>query len=165
VSEVADHFRATVYGELNAEQQELLRVAAGSGRGRELRRTLHLADRAVRQWAARAAVFQRPGHKSAYQQLDLLRPELGPVVQKAAISEQSTGIDAKRELIAQLVWGIGERLAGIDTDAPPASLQDSLNQIAVEAGEILLAARQVLGDPNWALDEANQALLELVRAG
>jgi hypothetical protein len=64
-----------------------------------------------------------------------------------------------------LVWGIGERLAGIDTDAPPASLQDSLNHMAVEAGEILLAASQVLGDPNWALDEANQALLELVRAG
>jgi hypothetical protein len=64
-----------------------------------------------------------------------------------------------------LVWGIGERLAGIDTDAPPASLQDSLNQMAVEAGEILLAARQVLADPNWALDEANQALLELVRVG
>jgi hypothetical protein len=165
VSEVADHFRATVGAGLDTDQQEVLTVDAGTGRARELRRTLHLADRAVRQWAARAAVYERPGRASAYEHLDLLRPELGRAVQKAAISEQRTGIDAKRELIAQLVWGIGERLAGIDTEAPPASLQDSLNQIAVEAGEILLAARQVLADPNWALDEANQALRELVRAG
>jgi hypothetical protein len=165
VSEVADHFRATIRAELDADEQALLTVAAGTGRARELRRTLHLADRAVRQWAARAAVHERPGHRSAYQQLDLLRPELGRAVQKAAISEQRTGVDAKRELIAQLVWGIGERLAGIDTEAPPASLQDSLNQVAVEAGEILLAAAQVLADPDWALDQANQALLELARAG
>jgi hypothetical protein len=110
-------------------------------------------------------VYERPGHRSAYEQLDLLRPELGRAVQKAAISEQRTGTDAKRELIAQLVWGIGERLAGIDTEAPPVSSQDSLNQMAVEAGEILLAAGQVLADPDWALDQANQALLELVRAG
>jgi hypothetical protein len=165
VSEVADHFRATVGVELDAEQQGLLGVSAGTGRARELRRTLHLADRAVRQWAAYAAVHERPGHRSAYEDLDLLRPELGHAVQRAAISEQQTGIDARRELIAQMVWGIGERLAGIDTEAPPASLQHSLNQIAVEAGEILLAAERVLADRGWALDQANQALLELVRAG
>jgi hypothetical protein len=165
VSEVADHFRATVGGELDAQQPGLLRVAAGTGRARELRRTLHLADRAVRQWAARAAVYERPAHRSAYEQLGPLRPELGPAVREAAISEQNSGIDARRELIAQMVWGIGERLAGIDTEAPPASLQGALNQIAVEAGEILLAAKQLLGDPEWALDEANQALLELARAG
>ena len=48
---------------------------------------------------------------------------------------------------------------------PPASVQHSLNQMAVEAGEIPLAAGHVLADSGWALDEANQALLELVRAG
>jgi hypothetical protein len=86
-------------------------------------------------------------------------------VRKAAIAEQKTGVDAKRELITQMVRGIGERLAGIDTETPPVSLQHSLNQMAAEAGEILLAAGQVLADPGWTLDEANQALLELVRAG
>ena len=86
-------------------------------------------------------------------------------MQEAAIAEQKTGVDAKRELIVQMVWGIGERLAGIDTEAPPVSVQHSLNQMAVEAGEILLAAGHVLADSGWALDEANQALLELVRAG
>jgi len=165
VSEVADHFRATVRAELDAERQELLRVAAGTGHARELRRALHLADRAVRQWAAQAAVHERPGHRSAYEHLDPLRPELGHAVQEAAIAEQKTGADAKRELIVQMVWGIGERLAGIDTEAPPVSVQHSLNQMAVEAGEILLAAGHVLADSRWALDEANQALLELVRAG
>jgi hypothetical protein len=165
VSEVADHFRATVRADLDTEEQGLLRVAAGTGSARELRRTLHLADRAVRQWAAQAAAHERPGHRSAYEDLDLLRPELGHAVQRAAIEEQETGIDARRELIAQMVWGIGERLAGIDTEAPPASLQHALNHIAVEAGEILLAAERVLADRGWALDQANQALLELVRAG
>jgi hypothetical protein len=119
----------------------------------------------VRQWAAQAAVHERPGHLSAYEDLHLLRPELGHAVQGAAIAEQETGVDARRELIAQMVWGIGERLAGMDTGAPPARLQQSLNQIAVEAGEILLAAERVLADRGWALDQANQALLELARAG
>ena len=82
-------------------------------------------------------------------------------MQRAAVEEQRTGVDAERELIAQMVWGIGERLAGIDTEAPPASLQHALDQMAVEAGEILLAAGRVLADPAWVLDEANEALREL----
>ena len=83
-------------------------------------------------------------------------------MQRAAVEEQETGVDAERELIAQMVWGIGERLAAIDTEAPLASLQHALNQMAVEAGEILLAAGRVLADPAWVLDEANEALRELV---
>ncbi len=162
VSDVAEHFRATVHDKLDAERRELLNRAAGDGIARELRRALHLTDRAVRQWAARASAHERPGHRSAYQQLAALRPELGHALQRAANAEQRLGLDARRELIAQMVWGIGERLAGIETGAPPASLQVSLNQMAVEAGEILLAAGQVLADPGWVLDEANDTLRELV---
>ena len=126
-----------------------------------MRRVLHLTDRAVRQWAARATAHERSEHVSAYERLAPLRPELGAAVQRAAVEEQRTGVDAERELIAQMVWGIGERLAGIDTEAPPASLQHALVQMAVEAGEILLAAGRVLADPAWVLDEANEALREL----
>jgi len=165
VSEVADHFRATVHAKLDAGRRELLTLPAGAGISRELRRALHLTDRAVRQWAAQAAAYDRPGHRSAYEQLDPLRPELGHAVQEAAIAEQKTGVDAKRELIVQMVWGIGARLAGMDTEAPPVSLQGSLNKMAIEAGEILLAAGDVLPEPSWVLDEANQALHELVGLG
>ena len=82
-------------------------------------------------------------------------------MQKAANIELKTGVDAERELIAQMVWGIGERLAGIDPDAPPFSSQPSLNQTAVEAAEILLAAGRVLVVPDWVINEANEALLDL----
>jgi hypothetical protein len=162
VSDVAEHFRATVHGKLDGERRELLTRAAGAGVARELRRALHLTDRAVRQWAARATAHERPRHRSAYEQLGALRPELGHALQRAANAEQQVGLDARRELIAQMVWGIGQRLSAIDAGAPPASLQVSLNHMAVEAGEILLAAGQVLGDPGWVLDEANETLRELV---
>jgi hypothetical protein len=161
MSEVAEHFRATVRAKLGAEHQELLRVAAGTGAARELRRTLHLTDRAVRQWAHQAAAHGRNEHQSAYGGLPPLVPELGHAVQKAADTELKTGLDAKHELIAQMVWGIGERLAGIDTEASPSSSQHSLNQIAIEAAEILLTAGLVLPGPDWVIDEANEALRDL----
>jgi hypothetical protein len=151
----------TVHAGLQSEHQQLLSDATGTDSTRELRRTLHLTDRAVRQWAARAAVHGRPAHMSAYAHLDPLRPELGHVVQRAAGAEQRTGLDAERELIAQMVWGIGERLAGIDPAAPPASVQHALAQMAVESGEILLAAGRVRTDPTWVTDEANAALRDL----
>jgi hypothetical protein len=163
VSEVAEHFREAVRARLGPDQQELLRDAAGTGAQRELRRAEHLTDRAVRQWAARAAADERPGHESAYARLPLLRPELGRAVQEAVIAESKASLDAERELIAQMVWGIGGRLAGIDTEAPPLSSQDSLNKMAVEAAEILLAAGRVLADPEWVINEANEALRDLVR--
>jgi hypothetical protein len=162
VSEVADQFRETVHAELDAEHQDRLRLGAGTGKARELRRTLHLTDRAVRQWAAQAASHEQRMDGSAYQRLDPLRPEAGHAVQRAAVEELKTGVDAERELIAQMVWGIGERLAGIDTEAPPASLQHSLNKMAVEAGEILLAVGRIRADQDWVVDAANEALRELV---
>ncbi len=169
MSEVADSFREAVRGKLDEDQpehEELLRVAAGTGAARELRRALHLTDRAVRQWAARASRHGRPEHhRSAYEGLAPLKPELGQAVQKAADAEQRTAPDAERELIGQMVWGIGERLAGIDTEAPPLSTQPSLNQMAIHAAEILLATGRVLADPDWAVDEANEALRELVDPG
>lgn len=161
MSEVADSFRATVYAKLADEHRERLALASGVGIPLELRRALHLSDRAVRQWAARATSHGRSGYASAYAQLSPLKPELGHAVQRAANAEQSMGLDAKRELIAQMAWGIGQRLAGIDTEAPPASLQQSLNQMAVEAGEILLTAGQVCADDGWVVEEANDALREL----
>jgi len=162
VSEVADSFRATVHAKLADEHRERVRPAGGDGIHLELRRALHLTDRAVRQWAARATEHGRAGHISSYAQLAPLKPELGHAVRRAAHAEQEIGLDAKRELIAQMAWGIGQRLAGIDTAAPPASLQHSLNQMAVEAGEILLTAGQVLADEDWVVDEANDALRELM---
>jgi hypothetical protein len=165
MSEVAEHFRTRIAADVAAADQELLRLPAGTGIPRELRRGLHLTDRAVRQWAAHAAEHGLPEHRNAYARLPPLRPELGRDVQKAADTEQRTAPDAERELIAQLVWGVGGRLAGIDTDAPPLSTQPSLNQMAIQAAEILLAAGRVLGDPGWVLDEANEALRDLVDAG
>ena len=165
MSEVAAQFLTRISSGVAAEHQELLRQPAGTGNSRELRRGLHLTDRAVRQWAAHAAEHGRPEHRSAYIGLPPLRPELGHDVQKAAHTEQRTGLDAERGLIAQLVWGVGERLAAIDTDAPPLSTRPSLNQMATEAAEILLAAGRVLGDPGWVIDEANEALRDLVDPG
>jgi len=162
MSEVADRFRAAISDELGAEQQELLRVAAGTGASRELRRCLHLADRAVRQWAARATAHGRGEPRTAYELLPPLRPAVGHEVQKAANAEQRAGLDAERELIAQMVWGIGGHLAGVDTEAPPMSTQPALNEIAVRAANVLAAAGRVLVDAGWVVDEANQALLDLV---
>jgi hypothetical protein len=163
MSEVAEQFYATVEAGLPADHQELLQVTAGTGAGRELRRTLHLADRAVRQWAAQAASNGRPGHRSAYERLSLLSLEAGRAVQEAATTEQRTGLDAEGELIAQAVWGIGERLAGIDPEAPPLSYQPSLNRMAAHAAEILLTSGRVLNDPAWVVNEANEALRDLAR--
>jgi len=163
VSEIADYFRERVLAGLDAEHRELLVAAAGVGGAREWRRALLLSDRAVREWAARAAADEQSGQRSAYQRLRPLTPELGRAVQEAAVSEQKTGLDAERELIAQMVWGIGERLAAIDTEASLASSQHSLNHMAVEAAEILLGAGRVLGDPDWLLSEANEMLHDLVR--
>jgi hypothetical protein len=162
MSEVADHFRRTVHPKLRAELQDALRLAAGDGLARELRRSLHLSDRAVRQWATRAAEHGRADHKTAYARFGPLRVELGHALQKAAVEERKAAGSADLDLIAEMVWGIGERLAGIDPGAPPVRSQPALNRMAVEAGEILLAAGQVLGDPTWVLDEANEALRELV---
>jgi uncharacterized membrane protein YccC len=163
MSEIATQFHARISADVAAEYQRLLRMPADTGISRELRRGLHLSDRAVRQWAGHAAEHGLPEHRSAYARLPPLRPELGRDVQKAADAEQRTGPDAERELIAQLVWGIGGRLAGIDTAAPPLSSQHSLNQMAVEAAEILLAAGRVLDRPDWVIDEANEALREMAR--
>jgi hypothetical protein len=163
MSEVAEQFRSAVGARLPDEHRELLRVGAGGGAG-ELRRAVHLTDRAVRQWAHGAAIHERSEHRSAYGDLPAIGPELGHAVQKAANAELEQGLDAKRELIAQMVWGIGERLAAIDTQAPPSSSQHSLNQIAVEAAEILLAAGLVLPGPDWVIDEANEALRDLSHA-
>jgi hypothetical protein len=163
VSEVADHFREAVHASLDSEHQELLVAAAGAGGDKELRRALLLSDRAVREWAARAAAHEQSGRQTAYQRLQQLMPERWRAVQEAAIAEQKTGLDAERELIAEMVWGIGERLAGIDTAASLASSQHSLNHMAVEAAEILLAAGRVLADPGWQLSEANEMLHDLVR--
>jgi hypothetical protein len=162
MSEVAEHFRATIRAKADGESRGLLGLAADGVLAGELRRTLHLTDRAVRQWAAQAAARQRPGRESTYARLDPLRPETGHALQVAALEEQRAGVDAERELIAQMVWGIGERLAGIDPDAPPLRSQPALNQMAVEAGEILLATGRVLADPSWVVEQANEALRELV---
>jgi hypothetical protein len=163
VSEVAEHFREAVHGSLDAEHQELLGVAAATDDARELRRVLLLVDRAVREWAAQAAAHERPGRLSSYERLGRLTPELGRAVQEAAIAEQKIGPDAERELIAEMVWGIGERLAGIDMEASLASSQHSLNHVAVEAAEILIAAGRVLADPGWVVTQASDALHDLAR--
>lgn len=163
MSEIAAQFRTRISSGVAGEHQELLPLPPGTGIGLELRRALHLTDRAVRQWAAHAAEHGRPEHRSAYARLPPLRPELGRDVQRTAETERRTAPDAERELIAQLAWGIGERLAGLDADAPPVSTQPSLNQMATEAAEILLAAGRVLGDPGWVIDEANEALRDFVR--
>jgi hypothetical protein len=166
MSEVADRFRAVLEAKLQDGGQDLLPAPADSGAERELRRGLHLADRAVRQWAASATAHGREDDATtAYGRLPLLRPELGHAVQEAAHAEQKTGLDAERELIAQMAWSIGERLAGLDAEAPPVRNQPSLNEIAVRAAEILLAAGRVLADPEFALDEANEALREVVPPG
>ena len=163
MSEVADHFRERVHASLGAEHQERLVAAAGTGPTRELPRALLLCDRAVRVWATRAAVHEQSGRLSAYERLAPLTPELGRAVKEAAIAEQKTGLDAERDLIAEMVWGIGERLVGIDTEASLASSQHSLNHIAIQAAEILVAAGRVLADPGWLLGEANEMLKDLVR--
>jgi hypothetical protein len=163
VSEVADHFREAVHQSLDAEHQELLEAAGGTRGAGELRRALLLTDRAVRDWASRAAAHEHPGRQTAYQRLHPLTPELGRAVQEAAIAEQKTGLDAELQLIAEMVWGIGERLVGIAMEASLASSQHSLNHVAVEAAEILLAAGRVLGDASWLLSEANEMLRDLVR--
>jgi hypothetical protein len=163
MSEVAEHFRETVRARLDAELGGMLRVAAGPGAARELRRAMHLTDRAVRQWADQAALIGREEQRSAYGRLPPLTPELGHAVQKAASTELKRGLDAERELIAQMVWGIGERLAALDTEAPPSISQHSLNQIAIEAAEILLAAGGLRSAPGWVVDEANEVLLDLAR--
>jgi hypothetical protein len=130
MSEVADHFRKRVHASLEAEQRESLVAAAGTGPTRELPRALLLSDRAVRVWATRAAVHEQSGRLSAYERLAPLTPELGRAVKEAAVAEQETGLDAERALIAEMVWGIGERLVGIDTEASLASSQHSLNHMA-----------------------------------
>ena len=163
MSEVADHFRKRVHASLGDEQQERLVAAAGTGPTRELPRALLLSDRAVRGWATRAAAHEQPGRLPAYERLAPLTPELGRAVKEAAVAEQKTGLDAERDLIAQMVWGIGERLVGIDTDASLASSQHSLNHMAVQAAEILVAAGRVLADPGWLLGEANEMLRDLAR--
>jgi hypothetical protein len=165
MSEIADNFHTTVSASVGADDQNRLRLPAGTGVARELRRALRLSDRAVRQWAATAASHGQPGHQSAYARLTVLAPEVGPAVERAAHDEQRALLGAEQELIAQMVWGIGERLTGIDTEAPPVSLQPSLNEIAVRAGEILIATGRILADPNWIVDEANDALRDLVDAG
>ena len=163
MSEVADHFRERVHASLDAEQQESLVAAAGTGPTSELSRALLLSDRAVRVWATRAAVHEQSGRLSAYERLAPLTTELGHAVKEAAVTEQKTGLDAERDLIAQMVWGIGERLVGIDTEASLASSQHSLNHMAVQAAEILVAAGRVVADPGWLLGEANGTLEDLVR--
>jgi len=163
MSEVADHFRRRVHASLGAEYQECLVAAAGTGPASELPRALLLSDRAVRVWATRAAVHEQSGRLSAYERLAPLTPELGRAVKEAAIAEQKTGLDAERDLIAEMVWGIGERLVGIDTEASLASSPHSLNHMAVEAAEILVSAGRVLADPGWLLGEANKMLRDLVR--
>jgi len=165
MSTVTEHFRATIQARLDADHhdQELLPVPPDTGAQRELRRALHLTDRAVRQWAARAAAHGRSTEESAYVRLPPLRPGVGHAVQEAADTELETGVDAEHELIAQMVWGIGERLAGIDPEGPPLGSQDSLNQMALEAAEILLAAGRVLADPGWVINAANEALRDLAR--
>ena len=117
----------------------------------------------MREWAARAAAHEQSGRQTAYQRLHQLTSELWRAVQEAAIAEQNTGLDAERELIAEMVWGIGERLAGIDAAASLASSQHSLNHMAVEAAEILLAAGRGLADPDWQFSEADEMLRDLVR--
>jgi hypothetical protein len=163
MSEVAEHFRETICVKLDAEHGGMLRVAAGTGAGRELRRTMHLTDRAVRQWADQAASLGRKEQQSAYGRLPPLTPELGHAVQKAASTELKRGLDAEQELIAQMVWGMGERLAGLGTEAPPSRSQHALDQIAIEAAEILLAAGRLRSAPVWVVDEANEALRDLAR--
>ena len=88
MSEVAGQFRATVHAKLAAEHRERLRPADGDGIPLELRRALHLTDRAVRQWAARATEHGRAGQTSSYAQLGPLKPELGHAVQRAAHAER-----------------------------------------------------------------------------
>jgi len=162
MSELAAQFHARISSALADERLESARPPAGDGIDRELRRGLHLSDRAVRQWAAHATEHGQPARRNAYARLPPLRPGLGHDVQHAADAERKKAPDTERESIAQFVWGIGERLAGIDTHAPPLSTQPSLNRMATEAAEILLAAGRVLGDPGWVLDEANEALRELL---
>jgi hypothetical protein len=58
---------------------------------------------------------------------------------------------------------VGERLVGIDTEASLASSQHSLNHMAVQAAEILVAAGRAVADPGWLLGEANEMLEDLVR--
>ena len=163
MSEVAAHFRETVRAKLDAEHQDLLQVAAGTGVARELRRVLHLADRAVRQWADQAASLGREEYQSAYGRLPPLLPALGRSLQKAADTESKRRLDAEHGLIAEMVWGMGERLTGIDPEAPPSRSQHSLNQMAIEAAEILLAAGRLRSAPDWVVDEANEALRDLAR--
>jgi hypothetical protein len=163
MSEVAEHFRAAVCAKLDAEQQEMLRVAAGTGAVRELRRSMHLTDRAVRQWAHQAASLERKERQSAYGRLPTLTPELGHAVQQAANTEQKRGLDTEHALIAEMVWGIGERLVGIDTEASSSTSQDALNRMAIRAAEILLAAGRLRHAQGWVIDEANEVLRDLAR--
>ena len=163
MSDVAEHFRETVSANLDAEHQEMLLVAAGTGAARELRRAMHLTDRAVRQWAHQAALLGRTEKQSAYGRLSTLTPELGHAVQKAANSEQKRGLDTEHALIAEMVWGIGERLVGIDSEASSSASQDALNHLAIRAAEILLAAGRLSHAPGWVIDEANEVLRDLAR--
>jgi hypothetical protein len=164
-SVVADAFRARLIEQLSDDHGALVDAARGAApERREINRALMLGDRAVREWAATAIASRRPGAPNRFEELGTVaRPEDAyHDLEPAAGAERNAAASPEERVTAEAVAELADALREIDTEADVAGNGSAFAAVGTAAADVLLRSAELLGGEEFVVDQANQALRDLV---
>ena len=167
-SVVASSFRAHLVERLPGDQQSFVGGARGGApERREINRALMLGDRAVREWAATAIAKRRPGAPNRFEELAAVsRPEDAyHDVEPAARAEQTAAVSPEERAVAEAVVALAEALRDIDTESDVAGNRAALELVGGAAADVLACSAEFLGGAEFAVEQGNRALRDLVDLG
>jgi len=161
----AQAFHDEVASSLTALSAEMLDDARGGGLdSREMNRSLMLADRAAREWAASAIASERPGAPNRLEQLDQLgKPEdAHHALDPAARSERAAATSTTQRDVARAVEDLAAAVQELDTEASAVGNAPAFRAVGKAAADVLVKSAAVLGDEQFIVEQANAAMADLV---
>jgi hypothetical protein len=167
-SVVAAAFCVRLKEQLSEDQRSLVEAARGSAsERREINRALMLGDRAVREWAGTAIAHGRPGAPNRFEEL---RPVSKPEdayhdVEPAARAEHDAAASPEERAVAEAVVELAQALRDVDTESDVAGNRAAFELVGAAAAEVLARSAELLGGEEFAVEQGNRVLRDLVDLG
>lgn len=159
---VMEAFRSELAADLTADEDAIVTAAFGGGpKEREVERSIMLADRAVRRWAAGAVAEIDPAPENRLEVLEQLgKPEDGHHADGAARLIAEAHPDERARAVARAARDVALSLPDIDDLASNESNRQAFEVVARAAARCLLTAADIHGR-GWLLAEADKAVREV----
>jgi hypothetical protein len=161
----AHAFRDRVAASLSPDAAQQLDQARGSGPAfREMHRTLMLADRAARAWAASAIASARPDTPNRFQHLGQLgKPEDSyHDLEPAARAESNAATSEHERELAVAVQHLAAVVPRLDTEDTVDGNTPAMREAAEAAADVLVKSAALVGGEAFIVEQANSMLGDLV---